>query len=51
MTRPVSPLASKSALTLTRRGLMGGAAALGAGLMMPRRGRAQDNLIRAHGYS
>ncbi|WP_417625510.1 extracellular solute-binding protein [Pararhodobacter aggregans] len=51
MTRPVSPLASKSGLTLTRRGLMGGAAALGAGLMMPRRGRAQDNLIRAHGYS
>lgn len=37
--------------TLTRRALMGGAAALGAGLMMPRRGRAQDTLIRAHGYS
>ena len=51
MTRPLSPLASKSALTLTRRGLMGGAAALGAGLIMPRRGRAQDTLIRAHGYS
>ncbi|MCB1389152.1 MAG: hypothetical protein KDK12_08460, partial [Rhodobacteraceae bacterium] len=51
MTRPVSPRSPFPDLSLTRRGLMGGAAALGAGLLMPRRGRAQDDLIRTHGYS
>ncbi len=50
MTNPKHPLSPIPDFALTRRGLMGGAMALGAGMMLPRRGQAQE-LIRTHGYS